>query len=335
MTSRPLALLAMDSDLPARLFDDAARHRMLKVLDVDFSRPVGTFDDVDPERLAATEVVITGWGSPRIDRDVLDRAPALRAVLHAAGSVRGHVDPVCWERGILVTTAADANAQPVAEYALAMIILSAKEVFRAQALYRRSQTMDHRSEFASAGCNGRRVGLVGASRIGRRVLQLLAGFDFEIWLSDPYVDAREASRLGVRLASLEDLLQECDVVSLHAPLLPSTRHLLDAGRLALMRDGATLINTARGGLVDHDALVAELASGRIRAVLDATDPHEPLEADSPILTLENVVVTPHVAGALGNELFRLGAYAVDNAVRLMESESLKGLVSLDELARMA
>ena len=335
MTSRPLALLAMDSDLPARLFDDAARHRMLKVLDVDFSRPVGTFDDVDPERLAATEVVLTGWGSPRIDRDVLDRAPALRAVLHAAGSVRGHVDPVCWERGILVTTAADANAQPVAEYALAMIILSAKEVFRARALYRRSQTIDHRSEFASAGCNGRRVGLVGASRIGRRVLQLLAGFDFEIWLSDPYVDAREASRLGVRLASLEDLLQECDVVSLHAPLLPSTRHLLDAGRLALMRDGATLINTARGGLVDHDALVAELASGRIHAVLDATDPHEPLEADSPILTLENVVVTPHVAGALGNELFRLGAYAVDNAVRLMESESLKGLVSLDELARMA
>jgi phosphoglycerate dehydrogenase-like enzyme len=335
VTSRPVALLAMDSDLPARLFDDVARHRVLQVLDVDFSRPAATFDDVDPDRLASTEVLITGWGSPRIDGDVLDRAPALRAVLHAAGSVRGHVDPVCWERGILVTTAADANAQPVAEYAVAMIILSAKEVFRAQALYRRSQTLDHRSEFASVGCNGRRVGLVGASRIGRRVLELLAGFDLEIWLSDPYVDAHEASRLGVRLASLDDLLQACDVVSLHAPLLPSTRHLLDAGRLALMRDGATLVNTARGGLVDHDALVAELQAGRIRAVLDATDPHEPLAADSPLLGLENVVVTPHVAGALGNELYRLGTHALDNAVRLTESRPLQGLVSLDELARMA
>nr|WP_255524230.1 NAD(P)-dependent oxidoreductase [Terrabacter sp. MAHUQ-38] len=216
-----------------------------------------------------------------------------------------------------------------------MIILSAKEAFRAQALYRTSQKLDHRSEFASVGCNGRRVGLVGASRIGRRVVELLAGFDFEIWLSDPYVDAREASRLGVRLAPLEDLLRACDVVSLHAPLLPSTHHLLDAGRLALMRDGATLVNTARGGLVDHDALVAELETGRIRAVLDATDPHEPLEADSPILALDNVVVTPHVAGALGNELFRLGAHAVENAVRLVGSRPLQGLVSLDELARMA
>ncbi|MBC9824101.1 hydroxyacid dehydrogenase [Terrabacter sp. MAHUQ-38] len=335
MSSRPLAVLAMDSDLPARLFDEATRHRMLQVLDVDFSRPVGTFDDVDPEQLTSAEVLITGWGSPRIDSGVLDRAPALRAVLHAAGSVRSHVDPVCWERGILVTTAADANAQPVAEYALAMIILSAKEAFRAQALYRTSQKLDHRSEFASVGCNGRRVGLVGASRIGRRVVELLAGFDFEIWLSDPYVDAREASRLGVRLAPLEDLLRACDVVSLHAPLLPSTHHLLDAGRLALMRDGATLVNTARGGLVDHDALVAELETGRIRAVLDATDPHEPLEADSPILALDNVVVTPHVAGALGNELFRLGAHAVENAVRLVGSRPLQGLVSLDELARMA
>ncbi|WP_353508954.1 hydroxyacid dehydrogenase [Intrasporangium sp.] len=335
MTRAPVALLAMDPDLPDRLFDDAARRQLERCYEVDFTRVVRRFGAVDAGRARAAEVVVTGWGSPRVDAAALSSMPNLRAVLHAAGSVRSHVDPICWERGLSVTTAADANAQPVAEYTLAMIILSAKEVFRAQALYRTRPNVDVHAEFATVGGNGRRVGLVGASRIGRRVLDLLAPFDFEVWLADPFVDAAEAARLGVRLASVDDLLASCDVVSLHAPLLPSTHHLIDARRLASIPSGSTLINTARGGLIQHEALVAELQSGRIRAVLDATDPFEPLALDSPLRTLDNVVVTPHVAGALGNELFRLGVHAADNAARLQEGRPLQGLVTLDELARMA
>ena len=335
MTRPPVALLAMDPDLPDRLFDREAREQLQRDYDVDFSETLEGFDVPGMDRWGAAEVLITGWGSPQIDAAALSRMPRLRAVMHAAGSVRGHVDPVCWERGLVVTTAADVNARPVAEYTLAMIILSAKEVFRAQQTYRACQDLDHRAEFASVGCNGRRVGLVGASRIGRRVLDLLAPFDFEIWLADPYVGHEEAARLGVRLGTVEDLVASCDVISLHAPLLPSTRHIIDARLLALMRPGATLINTARGGLVEHAALVTELESGRIRAVLDATDPYEPLAADSPLLELDNVVATPHVAGALGNELFRLGAHAVHNAVRLAHGRPLQGLVTVEELAHMA
>ena len=121
---------------------------------------------------------------------------------------------------------------------------------------------------------------------------------------------------AVGFDSLDELMAESDVVSLHAPALDSTTHMIDAGRLALMRDGATLINTARGALVDENALVRELVSGRISAVIDVTTP-EVLPADSPLYGLPNVLLTPHIAGALGNERSRLGATVVAEIERFI------------------
>jgi phosphoglycerate dehydrogenase-like enzyme len=335
MTETRSAALAMAADLPHRLLTPAAAARLRSVYDVDTARTIRDFSNEEEAALAGVEVLITGWGCPRISAEVLERLPNLKGVLHAAGSVRGHLDPAVWARGIAVTSAAQVNALPVAEYTLAMILLSAKEVFRAQQLYRPGGRVDTLEEFKEAGCYGRRVGLVGASSIGRRVLELLAPFDLEIWLHDPYVSDPEAARLGVRLAGLDELLSSCSVISLHAPLLDSTRHMIDARRIGLIRQGATLINTARGGLVDHDSLVTALVSGRFRAVLDTTDPEEPLPHGSPLLHLDNVVATPHVAGALGNELFRLGDHAVDNAVRLAEGRELVGAVTATQLQTMA
>src|SRR5262249_54884850 len=149
-------------------------------------------------------------------------------------------------------------------------------------------------------------GVIGASRIGRRVIELLRPFDLDVYLFDPYVDAALAESLGVHLVDLDVLLRTCDVVSVHAPQTPQTLDLIGADQLALMRDGATLINTARGGLVDPDALAKELLRGRLCAVLDVTDP-EPLPSDSALYELPNVFVTPHIAGSHGNELARLGS----------------------------
>ncbi|TQM63775.1 hydroxyacid dehydrogenase [Humibacillus xanthopallidus] len=335
MTHTPSAALAMAADLAPRLLSAAAQSRLKSAYHVDTAQTIRDFSEEDEAALAGVEVLITGWGSPRIDAEVLAKLPKLKAILHAAGSVRGHVDPAVWDRGVAVTSAAQVNALPVAEYTLAMILLSAKEVFRAQQLYHSGGRVDTLEEFKEAGCYGRRVGLVGASSIGRRVLELLSPFDLEIWLHDPFVNQAEADRLGVRLANLDELLSSCSVISLHAPLLDSTYHMIDARRIDLVRQGATLINTARGGLVDHEALVTALVSGRFRAVLDTTDPQEPLPADSPLLHLDNVFATPHVAGALGNELFRLGDHAVDNAVRLAEGRELIGLVTAAQLQTMA
>jgi phosphoglycerate dehydrogenase-like enzyme len=307
--SRVAVVLMMRPDLPERLFDP---ERLAEVAEL-----------VPLER---AEVVLSGWGCPPLDAAVLERAGALRAIVHAAGGVKGHVTDACWDRGLMVSTAAGANAEPVAEYTLARILLAGKAADRMAHAYRaRRAAIDLTSEFPEVGNLGKTVGIVGASRIGRRVIELLDPFDLRVLVSDPYVEG------GVEL---DELLAVSDVVSLHAPSLPSTRHMLDARRLALLRDGATLINTARGALIDQDALVAELVSGRIDAVIDVTEPAI-LPADSPLYDLPNVVLTPHVAGAVGVEVRRLGASALDELERYGRGEPFAHPVTRADLDRVA
>ena len=179
----------------------------------------------------------------------------------------------------------------------------------------------------------------GASRIGRLLLPLLAEQGFRLLLADPTL--RDADVAGlvpeparVELVGLDDLLRRFHVVTVHAPELPQTRHLLDARRLALMPDGAVLVNTARGSLVDTAALTRECASGRLDAVLDVTDP-EPLPAGHPLFALPNVLVTPHIAGAMGTEVGRLGEFAVAEVERYAAGLPLAGLVRADDLGRIA
>ncbi|MEH1127982.1 hydroxyacid dehydrogenase [Micromonospora sp. CPCC 206061] len=315
--NRPQAVLAMRRDLPPRLFDRPLWNRLHSLVAV---APDLVLDDFDASAagtaaLADAEILITGWECPPITAAVLDAAPRLAAVVHTGGSVKAHVTEACWARGVVVSSAAAANALPVAEYTIAAVILAAKGARALETAYRaRRGGIDALTEYPGIGGYRRTVGVVGASRIGRRVIELLRPFDFEVSLYDPLVDTDEARRLGVRLVDLPDLLRGNDIVTLHAPSLPSTRHMIDRAGLASMRDGATLINTARGALVDQDALVRELVTGRLHAVIDVTDPEVP-PADSPLYDLPNAVLTPHIAGALGNELHRLGACAVDEIGR--------------------
>jgi phosphoglycerate dehydrogenase-like enzyme len=248
--------------------------------------------------------------------------PKLRAILHAAGTVRGFVTDACWERGLLVSSAAHANAIPVAEYTLAAILLSGKNALTRKPLD------------DNVGNYGRRVGVIGASRVGRRLLELLHPFELTVSLSDPYVTPDEADALGATLLPLDDLLSTSDVVTLHAPDLPATYRMLDRRRLALIPDGATLINTSRGALIDPIALTDELVSGRLNAVLDVTEP-EPLPPDSPLHRLPNVLLTPHIAGSLGNELERLGAAVAEEIERLVSGLPLRHQVLRRDLERVA
>ncbi len=158
------------------------------------------------------------------------------------------------------------------------------------------------------------MGIIGASRIGRRVIELLRPFDLDVLLYDPYAAPQEAAALGVEPVSLDDLCARSSVVSVHAPQLPATHHMISTRQLAAMPAGATLINTARGSLVDENALLPELASGRLNAVLDVTDPELP-PPDSPLYDLPNVLLTPHIAGSLGGELHRMADQALDELER--------------------
>ncbi|MGV9312199.1 hydroxyacid dehydrogenase [Streptomyces sp. NPDC003691] len=283
------------------------------------------------DALATAEVLLTCWGAPELDSGALASAPRLRAVVHAAGSVKGHITDACWERGIAVSSAASANALPVAEFTLAAILFAGKRVLPSARRYAELRAAhDWGAELAGAGNHRRTVGIVGASRTGRRVVELLRPFDLDVLLYDPYTPAPP----GAAAVDLDELCARSDVVSVHAPQLPATRHLLDARRLALLPDGATLINTSRGSLVEESALLRELVSGRLYAVLDVTEPEVPVP-DSPLYSLPNVLLTPHLAGSLGTELYRMADLALDELERYATGLPFAEPVTRESLDRSA
>jgi len=315
-------LLLMDPGTYALQFHDEQLAR-LRALAADPEPTIVSELDSPASRalLARTEVLMTSWGAPTITADHLAAAPRLRAVLHCAGSVRGIASDALWERDVLVTSAADENARPVAEFTLAAIILACKNV-----PYLAATASERRGGWSFGGIHGelsnrgRTIGIVGFSRIGRRVVELLDLLETAaVLVTDPTVDAATVAAAGAELVDLPELLRRSDVVSLHAPALPETAGLVGAAELALMQDGAILVNTARGSLVDTAALEKECVSGRITALLDVTDP-EPLPAGSVLHDLPNVMLTPHVAGSLGSETRRMSDHALDELERLVRGE---------------
>lgn len=303
------AAFALDPGLQLNLFDAHLLARLSAVVDIDPADPIADVHSADPARLARLEVLITGWGAPTIGAAELELMPRLRAIVHAAGTVKEHLEPAVWDRGILVTTAAAANAYPVAEYTLAMILLAGKGVLPIAREYRADPHLDVAARYPGIGNYRRTVGIVGASSVGRLVIELLRPFDFEVLVYDPVIDDADPLLASARRVGLDELFALSSIVSVHAPLLPETVGMVGARQLALLEPGATLINTARAPLVDQSALADAVAVGRLQAVLDVTDP-EPLPAGDRLRTLPAVLLTPHVAGALGNELLRLGESAV-------------------------
>ena len=332
----PTVVLAMQPRLTAGVLTPAHLERLRACARLADPDPLTGFEDARAlEQLAGAEILLTGWGCPPIDEWVLANAPGLRAIVHAAGTLKGHVSEACLDRKLIVSSAAAANALPVAEYTLAAILFANKRVLHLRERYRELRQFRLWAEEAPGLGNYRRVvGVVGASRIGRRVIELLGPFDLEVLVTDPTLSAAEVRALGAEAVELDELVRRADVVSLHAPLLPETHQLIDRRRLALMRDGAVLINTARGALVDTDALTEELVSGRLDAVIDTTDP-EVLPADSPLYELDNVLLTPHVAGSMGAETERMGWLAVEEIERYARGEPLAHAIAREDWARIA
>lgn len=324
---------------PARapdLIGPAQRARLGTVCTVLNRVPFASFDTAAARRaLAGAEILLTSWGCPRIDADALARAPNLRLVAYAAGSVKPIVSDALWDRGIKVVSAAAANAVAVAEYALAAILLANKHAFALRERYRQERRLRFpvKPPQGDAGNCGAVVGIIGASRTGRRLIELLRPFDLEVIVCDPYLTPAGAKALRVRKVGLDDLLRRARIVSLHAPITTATIGMIGRRELGLMRDGATFINTARGVLVDHTALAAELRAGRITAIIDVTAP-EPLAPDSPLLELPGAFVTPHIAGALGFETRRLTDLAIDEIARWLRGQKLRHQVTRDMLDRI-
>lgn len=335
---RPALVIAHDPSL--ELLDEVALERIGEVAEILDREPLGDWDDPRADALLdRAEVILGHWGCATVDGAVIDRAPRLGLFAYAAGTVKHTLDPSVFDRGVRVTSGADANAEPVAEFTLAAILFTNKDVFWQRDVRRtpRDPSLRHRRRphDVPVGNYDKTVGVVGASLVGRRVIELLAAFPhLDVALYDPFVTDAEAAELGVEKMDLDQLCASVDILSIHAPDLPSTRHMIAAPQLAALRTGATVINTARGALLDHEALLAEVASGRLSAVLDVTDP-EPLPEDHPLWALPNVFLTPHLAGSQGTELRRMVDHVVDEIDRWRTGRPARNGITKDVLDRLA
>lgn len=316
---KPPAVLAMGSaELAQRLFPPTLRARLEEL--VDLSPTVLTdLDSYDLEPLLRAQLLIGGWESPRIHPAL---APELRAVVHLGGSATACLDDAeQWaERNLQLANCRIVNARPVAEYTLAMILLAGKDAFGAAERYGLNGRIPHPASVPSSVGNFRRtVGLVGLAQVARLLIELLRPFDIDVLVYDPWLNDAEASALGVQRVELDELMSRSDIVSLHQALTPQTTGQIDANLLASMRDGATLLNTARGGVIDQEALTREVSTGRLNAILDVTTT-EPLPLDDPLRQVPGVLLTPHIAGSMGTELERLGESALEEVRRFVAGE---------------
>lgn len=318
----PIVALAMGAHFVEDMFGPEQWHRLEGLAKLPSRRPLQDFRGAG-DALADVEILVTGWGCPQLDGEALINLPRLGLVVHTGSSVKPIVSEALWAAGVQVSSAASANAIPVAEYALAAILFANKGVFRA-----REETRERRRfephPWTARGAHGNlraTVGILGFSRTGRRLVELLQPFDLDILVHDPVASPSEITASGANPVSLEALFERADTVSIHAPSLPETRGMVSSPLLARLRDGATMINTARGAIVDEMSLLAELRSGRLNAVLDVTDPEPPAE-DSPLYELPNVFLTPHMAGAAGHETRRLADHAIGEIQRFLAGEPL-------------
>jgi phosphoglycerate dehydrogenase-like enzyme len=331
---KPRALFVAEAEIFPSIFGAAEREALSHRL--DFVAPPLTAEELITTRLPieSAEILLSSWSPPLMDETVLARLPRLRAVFHAAGSVKPLVTDALWRRNIRVSSAARVNAIPVADFTLSQIVFCLKHGWQRTFEVRSGQAF-RREDETVVGTYGSTVGLISLGHTGRLVADRLRMLEITVIAHDPFVSPAEAAKLGLELCDLDELFMRSDVVSCHTPLLPETRHMIRGEHFAQMRSGASFINTARAPVVNEKEMVSVLARRPdLWAVLDVTDP-EPPPADSPLRQLPNVVITPHIAGSLGHEYLRIGRMVVDEVTRFLDDRPLLGEVTPDRIPLIA
>ncbi|HEX3249921.1 MAG TPA: hydroxyacid dehydrogenase [Pyrinomonadaceae bacterium] len=330
--TRPKVLLLASDVLFQHFFTDASLAKLSEV--TSWTRSALRADSPElRSEIAGAEVLMTTWHSPFLTAEMLGRPPRVKLIAHCGGEVKSRVAEEIFEFAT-ITNAADPMARGVAEMALALTLTLVRRIPDYAAEMR--DGVVRTNEYVSEGETlfGRRIGIVGFGRIGRALAKLLQPFGVEILVSDPYAESGTVVAYGATSVQLDELVRSCSVVVLCAALTPETHGLFDSRRLSLLTDGAFLINVARGGLIDMEALLAELRSGRITAALDVTDPVEPLPSEHELRRLPNVILTPHIAAG-GLEMRReIGAIAVEEVVRFSKGQPPLNRVTPEMLATM-
>jgi len=293
---RPRLIVCAGPDLFGSFFSAAQKRRLSRNFEWrrDGARALSGL-----KNLAKVQALITTWDSPSFSQDLIRLAPNLRIIAHCGGEVKARFTRKLF-KALTITNAPRPMARATAEMGAALLLYCARNVdFYRDQLRRRSNRIyqDLHLYGTSESIIGREIAMIGFGRIGRALVDLLRGFDLRWLVYDPYAPKSVARKYPVHLVRLPELLEQGQLLVLTAALTEETRRILNRSRLARLPDGATIINIARGGLIDLEALTREVRRGRLRCALDVTDPLEPLPTNHPLRRLPGAIVTPHVAAA--------------------------------------
>ncbi len=319
--STPRGLFILDKESYDLAYGQSQREQIGELVDV--YAPPQTKESIarDPSVLGDMEIMFSGWGAPVLDKAFLESAPKLEAVFYAAGTIRQMMTNAAWERDIFVTSAYGVNAIPVAEFTFSQVIFCLKLAWQT------FNTMNRHYNYGRLpnmpGAYGSTVGIITLGQIGRRVCEMLKQLEVRVLAYHPKPSASLANNLNVEFVSLEQLFVDCDVVSLHAPLLRETEGMIDGRLLSMMKYRASFINTAQGGVVNEHEMIEVLRKrDDLVAVLDVTC-REPLESESPLWQMHNAVLFPHMSGSWDCECRRMGQCMVDELRQYTSGEPLK------------
>ena len=324
----------VNGEFRGRVFGEKYYERLRKMGEVKVYDKVDFSDEAYYlEFVKGSTVIVTSWDSPRIDEKILDLCPDLKAVIHAAGSIKPVISDAFIERKIRITNSAVAIGEGVAETALGFAISACKGFYTLNEDTKNGLWQEN-IKTKVKDFYDIKVGVISGGAVGRHMVKLLKNFHVDILMYDPVLSAEAIQAIGAEKVSLETLMSECDVVSVHAPSIPATDNMLNASHLCLLQDGAVLINTSRGSVINEQDLIAELEKGRFFACIDVTQT-EPPAKDNKLRSLPNVVLTPHIAGTATNGLRRVALHVCEEIERLLGGEKMRTEVNLADLAKMA
>jgi len=330
---RPRLIVCAGADLFESFFTAAQRKRLSRSFEWkrDGARKISGL-----KNLARAQGLITTWDSPPFSEELLRLAPDLKIIAHCGGEVKKR-----FARGLFddltITTAPIPMARATAEMGATLLLYCARNVdFYREQLRGRSNRIyqDLHLHGSNESIVGQEVAMIGFGRIGRTLVDLLRGFDLRWLVYDPYVPRSVARKYPVRFMGLKTLLPRAHLLVLTAALTEETGGLLNRATLALLPDNAAIINIARGGLIDLEALTREVQRKRLRCALDVTDPLEPLPVRHPLRNLTGAILTPHVAAANRQVRHDIADVVMDDLERFFQGHSVRNRVTTNMLDRM-
>ena len=324
---RPRLLVSAGSELFGSFFTAAQERQLGQLFEWtrDGSRNISV---AFKRKLEHADALITTWDSPRFTEDLPSIAPKLRVIAHCGGEVKSRFAAGLFG-SLTITNAAEPMANATAELGAAFLLYCARNIDHYRDGIRKSNAIY--SQVHARGTEefivGREVAMIGFGRVGRALVNLMRGFDLRWTVYDPFASRTLTDDYPVVFSALKPLLQKAELLVLTAALTDQTRGLLNAKALALLPDGAVIINIARGGLIDLKAVTAEVRRKRLRCALDVTDPTEPLPLRHPLRKLRGAIVTPHIAGGSVHVRRQIARTVVDDLEKFFQGRPVQNRVT--------